>query len=255
MSLLLLSFVSIPSIARAQVTYTYTGIAFNPTTHECNGTYLPCTQLHVFGSITVPTVFAPNLNGYIFTPTAFTFLDGSGVLSLGSGSALTSSIFQVWTNASGQIIYWGIGLKVAGPTSCIEEQLGTYSKPTGESGDYSGYCFNQNMPNQAFGSGGNSGTPGSWSPPPSAYLQNALFWVSYLQHTGRLNSGQANSLSVQINNANNMISQGKYNGAIGILTDFIKQLNQWAIGGVLTWQEVYGMTNDAGMVISELRGS
>jgi hypothetical protein len=49
------------AVARAQVTYSYIGNPYNPKTFMCKGTYIPCAQLSITGSFTVPEALAPNL--------------------------------------------------------------------------------------------------------------------------------------------------------------------------------------------------
>jgi hypothetical protein len=158
-----------PTPAHAgSVTYTYAGRPYSPNAPTfCDGSYTAtCSQLAVTGSFTVANPLAPNLSQYVFSPLSFSFNDGSGVFSLTSDDELGVSIFNVTTDGDGNIIYWNIVLATVSSTGCLvnNELIGTSSSQfNGQSGDYSCYLFDQNLPTQAFGAGQNSGTPGSWS--------------------------------------------------------------------------------------------
>jgi len=60
--------------------------------------------MSVSGSIETVSPLAANLNGFVFTPLAFTFNDGVQTISV----ATLISEFEVSTNAFGEIIAWDI---------------------------------------------------------------------------------------------------------------------------------------------------
>jgi len=145
----------------AQVTYTYTGQNYNPETHECNGTYLPCTQLFVSGSFTVPQALAPNISFSTFTPSSFSFTDNSGIFTLTSDTGLGLETFEVSTDNNGSIWYWNLFLQVVNQDFCVpdynEAIFSTYDLSNGQGSDASCYSNSSN-----YGSGGNGNAPGSW---------------------------------------------------------------------------------------------
>jgi PEP-CTERM motif len=148
----------------ADATYTYTGQPYAP--NSCDGTYASiCSQLAVTGSFTVANTLAPNLPLTSINPIDFSFMDGGGVFSITSATALPVLIFSVGTDASRNINNWAIEFSTATPTTgnvCGNktdfESLGTSLG----GGDFSCYAFNLGTPSQAFAGGLNSGKPGSW---------------------------------------------------------------------------------------------
>lgn len=154
--------------AIADSTYSYTGLPYS--TSQCNGTYTAvCTELKVTGFFTISTPLGANLSYFAIAPTAFSFTDGAGVITLTSAEDLGLATFNFTTDAAGNITAWGISLaNYASDCASVSgvECLGTYAGDTipGQepSGDYSGYGFNLNTPQQSYGSGGNHRFPGVW---------------------------------------------------------------------------------------------
>lgn len=149
--------------AHAQATYSYTGQPYNPLTHVCNGTYLPCTQLRVTGTITLPAELPANFSGFV-TPVSFAFSDG--MITLSSATALDVSTFQISTDSGGNIVVWNVVLETLATTDACAtfntELIGTYGNvSSGLGGDYSCYSSNLDTPEQEYGAGGNA-VLGAW---------------------------------------------------------------------------------------------
>jgi PEP-CTERM motif len=171
----------LPGPLRADTIYSYTGNSYSSS--GCSPS--PCiSPSNLSGSFTVGVALAANLSNFFFTPSAFSFTDGS-FPALTGASTLAVSTFQVGTDQNANIVSWGIHLatsnSVLSGCGVNGALIGSFNNPIppngdGASGDFSCFLANQNTPSQAFSFGSNSGNPGTWTvsttttPEPSSLL-------------------------------------------------------------------------------------
>jgi hypothetical protein len=108
--------ICLPGTASADTTYGYTGNSYQ----FCSGTGYtpPCTPYKITGSFTLSLSLSSleNLNGYVVPNTditAFSFSDGSGLTINLSNATLSGSpdtFIDLWTNSSGNITNWIVGV-------------------------------------------------------------------------------------------------------------------------------------------------
>jgi hypothetical protein len=113
---ILLLFVLTGSASGSTTTYTYAG---KPFTNFSGPGYPPCPPApgcSITGSLTLAAPLAPNFIGYV-TPLSFTFTDGfvTGT-QLNSTMNGTVPYFLFYTDCSGNIINWGIGIVIPQPS-------------------------------------------------------------------------------------------------------------------------------------------
>ncbi len=107
---------ALPFPLMADTIYTYTGNPFNEF-ESPNSSALPyptspspyTTSDFVSGSFTVATPLAPNLSADFITPISYSFSDG-----IQPSTGATYTVFEVWTNASGDITQWDVQLNLPG---------------------------------------------------------------------------------------------------------------------------------------------
>lgn len=179
----LISVFSSPAARADEVTYTYTGNAFNPSdfsgSYSCSGGVGECS---VSGSFTLSTALGDNLNGVYIDPTSFSFTDGNTTWTDGS-----SGYVQVFTNASGNITGWYITSFIGAPQT--QSEIITFSYladaadesfgcPTGQ-----GNCnaYNQNDPGTWTESAAVAPEPGTFPLMLTGLLGFAVFALTRLR--------------------------------------------------------------------------
>jgi hypothetical protein len=128
--------------ARADVVYSYTGVAFT----TVSGSYT--TSMKVTGSIDLTSALGANFGPATVTPNSFSFSDGLQTITNTTPSV--SSFFVLQTGFFGNINFWQIVLAIL-LGEVVDEIVVTLS------GDHAEF-----VPSQAF-----NNTAGSWSAPVS----------------------------------------------------------------------------------------
>jgi hypothetical protein len=111
--------------AKAAVTYDYTGLDFT----RVIGAYT--TSDSVTGSFTLASPLGDNLSLSVITPVSFSFSDGVNTITSANASI---SLFEVNTDASGNMIYWNITLSLNGADISTADGLGDLAGFGGSSG-------------------------------------------------------------------------------------------------------------------------
>jgi hypothetical protein len=133
--------------AKASTVYSYTGNPFN----TFNGLAFSGRD-SVTGEFTVASALGDNFSGTVL-PSQFSF--SNGLFSI-TNFNLPSSVFDIQTSNTGEIIGWSISLSIAQGgigASILMSNLGDHGSIIGPT---------------TFSSGGNSGNPGAWSSPIAA---------------------------------------------------------------------------------------
>jgi hypothetical protein len=128
---------------RADVVYSYTGVAFT----TVSGSYT--TSMKVTGSIDLTSALGANFGPATVTPNSFSFSDGLQTITQTPPSVF--SFFVLQTEFFGNINFWQIVLSIIIGEQCCDEIVVTLS------GDHAEF-----VPSQAF-----NNTAGSWSAPVS----------------------------------------------------------------------------------------
>ena len=125
-----LGFSFLGECALANTIYSYSGDLFTGIVDATPpaGTYT--TSMHVTGSITVVTPFAPNANFNVFfdpNVVSFSYSDGRNTLNA-ANIVESSSIFLIGTNSQGQINSWFVSLVTAAPVQVGDQQFAIFSE-------------------------------------------------------------------------------------------------------------------------------
>jgi len=185
------------SASRADAVYTYTGQPFT-TCNSYTGVYPPpCSQYSITGSFTVLTPLSANLNYAAISPSSYSFTDNNPFLESLNQTTTTSTIFKVWTNASGDITNWRIVLIDDAFTSGnwyyyigTLSYLGNIDPETGRTSNPDDFSFlYPNTESNPLGYGYILDSPGAWpsatTPEPSTLPLLATGLLSLIAMKGR----------------------------------------------------------------------
>jgi hypothetical protein len=109
-----------PAVSADPVSYAYTGNTFSTATffYNCTGTYSgTCNTDFVTASFTLPTALVGNLNDAVIAPSSFSLSDGNGLV-ITPANAPVSTVFEVSTDASGNVSDWLISACVSTSSTC-----------------------------------------------------------------------------------------------------------------------------------------
>jgi PEP-CTERM motif len=143
------------TVAAHADTYDYTGKAMT------SGNLPSGTA--ITGDFTISGVLGDNLNMVTIDPTSFSFTDGLANSTVTNAND-TSDIFQISTNALGNIIGWDVF--VSSENTFLESYNGRYSNENGDSATHTSYDIGLNHNPGTW----TNATPAAVTPEPSSLL-------------------------------------------------------------------------------------